>query len=105
MAVMVRVCAAAELAPGQMKRAPTELPIAVYNIDGAFYATGDFCSHEKSSLTEEGYIDGDEIECGWHCAKFNIKTGAVTAPPATKPLPTYKVRLENADVYVVLPDA
>ena len=105
MATIVRVCAAAELTPGNFKRAPTTLPIAVFNIDGSFYAISDFCTHEKSSLTEEGYLDGEEIECGWHCAKFNVKTGAVTAPPATKPLPTYEVRIQEADLYVVLPDA
>jgi len=103
-ALIVRVCSTADLAPGQLMRAPTKLPIAVYNIDGEFYATGDFCTHEKSSLSEEGYLDGDEIECGWHCARFCVKTGAVTAPPASKPLPTYELRVENAELYVVLPD-
>ncbi|MBL8643511.1 MAG: non-heme iron oxygenase ferredoxin subunit [Rhodospirillaceae bacterium] len=105
MTEIVRVCSTAELAPGTMRRAPTKLPIAVYNIGGAFYATSDYCTHETSSLCDEGYLDGDEIECGWHCAKFNVKTGAVTAPPATKPLPTYEVRIENGDLYVVVPSA
>lgn len=102
MALKVRVCSAAELAAGQVKLAPTKVPIAVYNIDGEFYAIADFCTHEDSSLSQEGYLDGDEIECGWHCAKFNIKTGAVTSPPATKPLQTYEVRVENGDLYLVL---
>jgi nitrite reductase/ring-hydroxylating ferredoxin subunit len=102
---VVRVCSAAELAPGHVKRAPGRLPIAVYNVDGGFYATSDTCTHEMSSLSEEGYLDGDEIECGWHYAKFCVKNGAVTTPPAIKPLATYEVRVEDGDVYVVLPDA
>ena len=85
-------------------RAPTKLPIAVYNLSGNFYATSDYCTHEKSSLCEEGYIDGEEIECGWHFAKFCIKTGAVTAPPARDPLPIYEVSMEDGEVYVTLPD-
>lgn len=105
MASIIRVCSTAELAPGQVMRAPTEVPIAVYNIDGAFYATGDMCTHEKSSLSQEGYLDGNEIECGWHLAKFCVKTGAVTAPPATQPLPIYEVHIEGGDLFVVLPKA
>jgi nitrite reductase/ring-hydroxylating ferredoxin subunit len=105
MTQIVRVCATSDLAPGQMRRAPTALPVAVYNIGGKFFATADFCTHEKSSLSEEGYLDGDEVECGWHCAKFCVRTGAVTAPPATKPLVTYEVRIDKGDVFVVLPEA
>jgi nitrite reductase/ring-hydroxylating ferredoxin subunit len=105
MTEIVRVCATGDLAPGEMRRAPTTRPVAVYNIDGEFFATADFCTHEKSSLSEEGYLDGDEVECGWHCAKFSVRTGAVTCPPATKALVTYEVRVEGADVYVVLPPA
>jgi nitrite reductase/ring-hydroxylating ferredoxin subunit len=101
----VRVCGVDELAPGQVKRAQTRIPIAVYNVSGAFYATADTCTHEKSSLSEDGYVEGDEIECGWHYAKFCIKTGAVTTPPATKPLETYEVRIEDGGVHVVVPDA
>jgi nitrite reductase/ring-hydroxylating ferredoxin subunit len=101
----VRVCSIDELEPGQVKRAPTRIPIAVYNIDGEFYATSDTCSHEKSSLSEEGYVDGDQIECGWHYAKFYIRTGAVSTPPATKPLETYEVRIDDGGVHVVVPDA
>jgi len=105
MTEIVRVCATSDLAPGEMRRAPTTPPVAVYNVDGEFFATADFCTHEKSSLSEEGYLDGDEVECGWHCAKFSVRTGAVTSPPATKPLVTYEVRIDGGDVYVVLPPA
>jgi nitrite reductase/ring-hydroxylating ferredoxin subunit len=105
MPTTVRVCAVDELPPGQAKRALTKIPIAVYNVGGEFYATADTCTHELSSLSEDGYIDGDEVECGWHYAKFCIKTGAVTMPPATKPLATYEVRIADGAVHVVVPDA
>jgi len=103
MSQLVRVCATADLPPGEMKRAPTSLPIAVYNVGGRFYATADYCTHEKSSLSEEGYLDGEEVECGWHCAKFSVLTGEVTCPPATRPLATYPVEVQGDEVFVLLP--
>ncbi|MGW0022325.1 non-heme iron oxygenase ferredoxin subunit [Rhodococcus sp. NPDC003382] len=101
---VVRACAVTDLEPGNVIRVDTRPPIAVYNIDGEFYATADWCSHDKSSLADEGYIDGDQIECGWHFAKFCIRTGAVTAPPATVPLARYDVEVIDGVVYVVLED-
>ncbi|MFE3052533.1 non-heme iron oxygenase ferredoxin subunit [Nocardia sp. NPDC059239] len=99
---LVRVCAVGELTPGNVTRVNTQPPIAVYNIDGAFYATADWCSHDKSSLADEGYIENGQIECGWHFAKFCIKTGAVTAPPASAPLAKYEVQVVDDAVYVVI---
>ncbi len=99
----VRVCRVDELAPGAITRAHTNPPIAVYNVDGVFYATSDLCSHDKSSLSEDGYLDAGEIECGWHFAKFCIKTGGVTAPPAREPLRTYAVRVDGDEVFVLVP--
>ena len=99
---LVRVCGVGELTPGNVKRVNTQPPIAVYNIDGEFYATADWCSHDKSSLADEGYIENGQIECGWHFAKFCIKTGAVTAPPATEPLAKFAVEVRDGDVYVAV---
>ena len=100
----VRVCSVGEIDPGGFKVVPLKEPIAIFNIDGSYYAINDYCTHERCSLTQEGYVVGGEIECGWHYAKFCIKTGAVTAPPATKPLMTYPVSVEGADVFVMVVD-
>ncbi|MBF6440247.1 non-heme iron oxygenase ferredoxin subunit [Nocardia cyriacigeorgica] len=97
---LVRVCAVGDLTPGNVTRVDTNPPIAVYNIDGEFYATADWCSHDKSSLADEGFIEDGQIECGWHFAKFCIKTGAVTAPPASEPLAKYAVQVVDGAVYV-----
>lgn len=102
---LVRACAVTDLGPGEITRVPVSPPIAVYNVDGEFFATSDLCTHDKSSLSDEGYIEDGQIECGWHYAKFCIKTGDVTAPPATKPLTSYEVRVVDDDVYVVVPAA
>lgn len=74
-------------------------PIAVFNVDGEYFAIDDTCSHDKSSLAD-GYIDGDRVECSWHFAKFCIRTGAALTPPATVPVSTYEVRVDGDDVMI-----
>jgi nitrite reductase/ring-hydroxylating ferredoxin subunit len=99
---LIRVCAVDELTVGNVVRVNARPPIAVYNIDETFYATADWCTHDKSSLADEGFIEDGQIECGWHFAKFCIRTGAVTAPPAVAPLTTYPVHVVDGAVYVAV---
>lgn len=75
-------------------------PIALYKINGQVFATFDTCTHDECSLEDFGKVDGEEVECTCHGAKFKIKTGEVTRPPATIPLKTYKAEVEGEDVYV-----
>lgn len=100
----VRVCAEGEIAPGEYKVLHLKEPVAVFNLDGSYYAVSDFCTHEKCSLTQEGYVLGDEIECGWHYAKFSIRTGEVLAPPATQDLKTYQTVIEGGNLCIVMED-
>ena len=75
--------------------------LAVVNLDGAFYAIDNACSHEDGPLCE-GFIEGDEIECPWHAARFNIKTGAATCPPAYEDVASYPTRVSGDDVEVLI---
>ena len=59
--------------------------IAVYNLDGKFYATSDICTHQQANLSE-GFIDGENIECPLHQALFHIPTGKVLREPAVEDL-------------------
>lgn len=95
----VRVCAAADLSPGEAVVAPVEHPIAVFNVDGEFYAIDDTCTHAKSSLAD-GYIEDGTVECALHFATFCIMTGAALTPPAVLPLKTYPVKLADGEVFV-----
>lgn len=104
MAEKIRVCAEGEIEDGGFKVIALKEPVAIFNLGGEYYALNDHCTHEKCSLTQEGYVIGDELECGWHYAKFSIRTGEVTAPPATRNLKTYEVRVEGADIFVIIPD-
>lgn len=73
--------------------------IAVFNLDGQFYAMQDMCTHDGGVLTG-GEIVGEEIECPRHGARFNIKTGEVTAPPAYESVCSFPVRVEDNRVQV-----
>jgi 3-phenylpropionate/trans-cinnamate dioxygenase ferredoxin subunit len=76
--------------------------VALCNTDGRLYAIGDACSHAGVRLSEGWLYDG-RVECALHGALFDVGTGAVLAPPATAPIPTYEVRVEGDNVYVALP--
>ncbi len=68
--------------------------IAVFNIGGEFYAIDDECTHEGGPLSD-GYIHGEEVECPWHGARFNIKSGEVTLDPAEADVPRYNLRVSG----------
>jgi nitrite reductase/ring-hydroxylating ferredoxin subunit len=89
------------IADGEARRVITEkgLPLAVFNVGGEFLCTTDTCTHEASSLSD-GIIEGDTVECGFHFAKFSLRTGAVLCPPAMLPLKTFPVKVEDGKVFV-----
>ncbi len=73
--------------------------IALFNIGGEFYAIDDQCPHEDGPLSE-GYLEGFEVECPWHAACFNLKTGKASGPPAEDDVKTYPVRVVGDAVEV-----
>ena len=78
--------------------------IALYKIGGEVYATGEMCSHSDCSLEDFGKIvETDQVECICHGARFRIKTGEVTRPPAEVALKTYSVRVQENEVWVRVP--
>lgn len=95
----VQVCAVKELGPGDARQVDVQPPIAVFNVDGEFYATDDTCSHATSSLSD-GYITDEVVECAFHFAKFDIRTGRALCLPATEHLRTFAVKVESGHVYV-----
>ena len=92
------LCKTSDIAPGSVIRVEHgELGLAVYNIDGTFYATADRCTHGLSSLSE-GSLMGDEIECSMHFGTFDVKTGAPPGAPCSIPLRTFKVEVRGDHV-------
>ena len=96
----IDVAPVAMLSPGQFQVIDVDdVLIAVFNIDGNFYAIEDICTHDGEELTA-GPVDGTEIICPRHGARFCIKTGKALTPPAYQPVPTYPVRIKNGSVQV-----
>jgi|SRR5581483_1608951 len=68
------------------------IPIAIFNLEGEFYAIEDNCPHQHLPLAD-GLVENDTITCPYHSAKFNLKTGELLAPPACDNLKTYPTRV------------
>lgn len=78
-----------------------EIQIALFKCDNKLYAIDDRCSHDDASLAE-GEIEGCEVICPLHGARFEIKTGKNLTLPAVRPVKKYDVVIEDGLVYVRL---
>jgi nitrite reductase/ring-hydroxylating ferredoxin subunit len=93
---------AAQGAPEISRVVAGGLEVAVYSVDGRFYATGDVCSHEYSRLSD-GEISEGRVYCAMHGSAFELGSGKAMTLPATEPIPVYPVRIENGFILVDLP--
>lgn len=73
--------------------------VAVFKLDGRFYAIEDVCTHDGAEIAS-GELEGDEIVCPRHGARFCIKTGAVKSPPAYEDIDCFPVQIVNGRVQV-----
>ena len=97
---MIRACALTDLPPGEAVRiVGPHTPIAVFNVDGVYYAIDDTCTHQDASLSE-GWLEGCFVECPLHAASFDLRTGEPTCPPAKRSVKTYPVLVEDGEVCV-----
>jgi len=95
----IRVCATGELLPGEFQVAfDGDTAIAVFNIDGALYAVEDICTHDGGVLAG-GPVEGFEVECPRHGAKFDLRTGEALCAPAYVPIAKFPVRIEDGQVW------
>lgn len=77
--------------------------IAMFRIGDEVYAIGDRCSHAEASLAE-GEVFDYVVECPRHGSEFDLQTGSPLSLPATSPVPTYRVSVEDGMVYLNLED-
>lgn len=73
--------------------------VAVFNVGGEFYAIADVCTHDGAEIAS-GELDGDEIVCPRHGARFCVKTGQVKCAPAYENVATFPVRVIEGRVQV-----
>jgi 3-phenylpropionate/trans-cinnamate dioxygenase ferredoxin component len=100
MAEFVKVASTNEIAPGQARLVNIKgKEIALFNIEGTFFALENACTHEEGPLAE-GDIEGHEVTCPWHGARFDVRTGAVLGPPAYEDVARYNLRVTGTDIEV-----
>lgn len=96
----IKVAAASDIPPGTVN--VYELngrQIAVCNVDGTFHAIDDVCTHDGGSL-DQGELDGTQIECPRHGARFDVTTGKALTLPAVSPVKSYPVQVDGDDIKV-----
>lgn len=76
--------------------------LALCNTGEGIFAIDDVCTHDGGPL-DQGQLDGKEIECPRHGARFDVTTGRALCLPAVRPVRTYPVRIEDGEVEVDLP--
>ena len=98
-----RVAKTKDVAPGcGMAVEVGEKQVALFNVDGTFYAIGGTCTHRGGPLAE-GSLEGTTVTCPWHGATFDVCTGKKQTPPAPTEVPSYSVRVTGEDVEVEIP--
>lgn len=100
MSEWVTVCAAQALADKERVVVDVDgSDVAVFNLGGQFYAIEDVCTHDGAEIAS-GELEGDEIVCPRHGARFCIRTGAVKSPPAYEDIACFPVRVEDGMIQV-----
>jgi 3-phenylpropionate/trans-cinnamate dioxygenase ferredoxin component len=96
----IDVAAEDTLAPGEVRVVNADgTLIAVFNVEGSYYAIEDVCTHDGGDLAS-GPLEGDEVVCPRHGARFCVRTGEALTAPAYEPTATFPVRIENGIVQV-----
>jgi 3-phenylpropionate/trans-cinnamate dioxygenase ferredoxin subunit len=96
------VCADADLSEGAMVVVgDADDPVAVARAGGRLYACDDTCTHEECPLSDGMLTDG-EIECPCHGSVFDLRTGEALTGPALESVRTYRVRVEDGRVEVLI---
>jgi len=96
----VKAAAVDEVKPGESKLVELEgKSIALFNVDGTFYALDDACPHSGGPLSE-GRLQGTRVTCSWHGSIFDVTDGKVLDEPATDNVASYPVRVVGADVEI-----
>ncbi len=77
--------------------------IALFNLNGEFYAIEDVCTHDGGPLVEGEIVNGHEVKCPRHGARFDIRTGEALSLPAFEPTAVYEVYIQGNDLFIESP--
>lgn len=102
MAEFVKVATVEEIPVGKMKAVTIgHTKLVVCHLQDGFYAVADECSHDYAPVST-GQVRGDDVVCPRHGARFDIRTGKVKAAPAVADIDTYRTKVEDGLVYVLV---
>lgn len=79
-----------------------DVPIVIFNIADNFYAIKDQCSHEDLEIGD-GDLDGYELACPHHGARFDVRTGEALTLPAVENVEAYPVRVKDEMIELGFP--
>lgn len=100
MSRLVKAAQASDIKPGERKIVEVEGKfIAIFNVDGQYYAIEDVCSHDDGPVAE-GDLEGYEIVCPRHGAHFDIRDGRVLSFPAITPIQSFPIKTEGDDILI-----
>jgi 3-phenylpropionate/trans-cinnamate dioxygenase ferredoxin subunit len=96
----VTVAAVGEIAPGSCRVADVDgTAVAVFNLGGEYFAIEDVCTHDGGELAS-GQLEGDQVVCPRHGARFCVRTGEALSAPAYEPTATFPLRIEDGKIQV-----
>lgn len=75
--------------------------IAIFSVEGEVFAIDNLCSHGDARLCD-GFVEGQQVECPYHQAMFNLRDGTVSCGPATEPVKSWPVKIEDGRVLLQL---
>ena len=102
MSSFVRVAKVSDLPdPGKMLVEVDDRLVALFKVDGQFFALDDVCTHDGGPLAE-GKLENHTIACPRHGAKFDIRNGKALTMPATQPTVAHEVQVAGDEVLVRL---
>ena len=100
MSNFIKVATVDEIPAGESKLVEVDdVRVALFNLDGQIYAIEDVCTHDGGPLVEGEIVNGCEVICPRHGARFDIRTGKALCMPATEPIATFEVEVRPDGVY------
>lgn len=73
--------------------------VAVARCGDEYFAIEDICTHDGAELTG-GPVEGTEIVCPRHGARFCLRTGEALTPPAYEPVRVFETRIADGRLWV-----
>jgi nitrite reductase/ring-hydroxylating ferredoxin subunit len=99
---MEPVAVVGDVPPGTLRAVilPSGARVCLANVEGEIMAVRDVCSHQAFPLSEGTLLPGGVLECAWHGARFDCRTGAAIGPPAEEPVTRYRTTVRDGLIYV-----